>query len=248
LTSDIHRLNPNFDKETAIDRIAMVAWYMHERKGIEMVTTDLLRKTFREMHAEPPDVSIYLPRMLARKPPLVVKQRGGYRLSGETRRTISERYGVHPTQVAVTQILSSLPEKLPILTEQVFLKEALACYGIGAFRATIVMTWNLSYHHVLAWILGDPGRLAAFNSAIPIRYPKRSDQVLTYDDFEEFKEFEVLEVIRTGRLCSKNVIDILKEKLAKRNKAAHPARVTVTQHQADDVVTDLVNNVVLLLV
>ena len=44
-----------------------------------------------------------------------------------------------------------------------------------------------------------------------------------------------------------NIIKILKEKLVKRNIAAHPSSVVVVQSQADDVVTDLVNNVVLAL-
>jgi hypothetical protein len=42
-----------------------------------------------------------------------------------------------------------------------------------------------------------------------------------------------------------NIIRILKEKLGKRDIAAHPASVVIVQWQADDVVTDLINNVVL---
>jgi hypothetical protein len=38
----------------------------------------------------------------------------------------------------------------------------------------------------------------------------------------------------------------LREKLKRRNAAAHPSLVVITQAQADDVVTDLVNNVLAL--
>jgi hypothetical protein len=38
---------------------------------------------------------------------------------------------------------------------------------------------------------------------------------------------------------------MLSEEVAQRNIAAHPFLVNITQHQADDVVTDLVNDVVL---
>jgi hypothetical protein len=49
-------------------------------------------------------------------------------------------------------------------------------------------------------------------------------------------------------VISKNTTEILREKLKKRNMAAHPSQVTIQQSQADDVITDLVNNVVLTLV
>ena len=70
----------------------------------------------------------------------------------------------------------------------------------------------------------------------------------TYDDFaDEFNESEIIEVCNSAGTVSGNTIKILKEKLVKRNMAAHPSSVVVVQSQADDVVTDLVNNVVLAL-
>jgi hypothetical protein len=64
---------------------------------------------------------------------------------------------------------------------------------------------------------------------------------------EELKESEVIAVCNTVGLINSNIIRILKEKLGKRNTAAHLASVIIVQSQADDVVTDLVNNVVLAL-
>jgi hypothetical protein len=110
------------------------------------------------------------------------------------------------------------------------------------------MTWCLAFDHLLNCILNDPPRLVSFNAAITKRYPKRTGIVISnHDHFEEFKEFEIIEICQTASLFSKNIIDILREKLKKRNAAAHPSQVVVTQSQADDVVTDLVNNVVLAL-
>jgi hypothetical protein len=51
----------------------------------------------------------------------------------------------------------------------------------------------------------------------------------------------------TGGLISGSITKILREKLGKRNTAAHPSSVVVVQAQADDVVTDVVNNVVIAL-
>jgi hypothetical protein len=109
------------------------------------------------------------------------------------------------------------------------------------------MTWNLAYDHVRRWILADPARIVAFNSGLVAKYPKRQIQIASLNDMDELKEAEIIEVCRTANLLNKNVVDILREKLRRRNASAHPSSITVTQHQADDVISDLINNVVLTL-
>jgi hypothetical protein len=145
---------------------------------------------------------------------------------------------------AVSKLLADLPDRVPDMAEKVFLSEAIDCYRVRAYRACIVMTWNLAFDHLLNWI----SRLAAFNAAITKTFQKRVGVVIkTYDDFaDEFKEFEIIEVCNTAQTVNGN-LSSLKEKLVKRNIAAHPSSVVVVQSQADDVVTDLINNVVLAL-
>lgn len=143
---------------------------------------------------------------------------------------------------------SELPGKLPDMAERTFLTEAIRCYRVEAYRACIVMTWNLAFDHLLRWILKEPNRLRDFNAAIPKRFPKKPPlAVETQDGFEGLKEAEVVEVCGAASLMSANIIRILREKLTKRNMAAHPTSVVVVRAQADDVVTDLVNNVLLAL-
>ena len=73
-------------------------------------------------------------------------------------------------------------------------------------------------------------------------------QIAKYDEFlDELKESQVIEICNAANLFNSNIFKILREKLDKRNIAAHPSTVVVVQSQADDVVTDLVNNVVLAL-
>jgi hypothetical protein len=93
--------------------------------------------------------------------------------------------------------------------------------------------------------LYDATRLSQFNIAISKRYPKKPPiSIIKYDDFsEELKESEVIEICNTAQLLNGNIIRILREKLGKRNNAAHPASVVIVQSQADDVITDLLNNV-----
>ena len=72
--------------------------------------------------------------------------------------------------------------------------------------------------------------------------------ITKYDDFlDELKEREVIEICNTANLINSNIFKILKDKLDRRNIVAHPSAVVVVQHQADDTVSELVNNVVLAL-
>jgi hypothetical protein len=167
-----------------------------------------------------------------------------YRLEARAKEQLDAKYGARPATIVVDAILQALPGKVSGEAERLFLSEALTCYRNKAFRAAIVMTWNLAYDHLLNWIVAK--HLAAFNAAIPVRYSKRVGVVMAKkDDFEEFKESEVMEVCGTANIINGNVKKILKEKLDRRNMAAHPSLVEIIVHQAEDVISDLVNNVIL---
>jgi len=168
-------------------------------------------------------------------------------LQGALRRSLDAKYGSHHSVITTSKLLAGLPEQIPDLVERAFLSEAISCYRVGAYRAAIVMGWNLAFDHTLNWIISDSARVAAFNAAITKRYPKAKLTISTRSDFEELKEAEIVEICYTARLITKNVAEILREKLKRRNMAAHPSQVVITQHQADDLITDLVNNVVMLL-
>jgi hypothetical protein len=246
--SDLVEQVVDFDALPPREKIRLFAWYLHTHRSIEIFDYDAIRSCYKQLHLVPDDVSIYIPRMAGYKPPDLVKERSGYKLARSVRSTLDAKYGIHNSVVQVSKLLSDLPEKVPDIAEKTFLVEAMKCYRVEAYRACIVMTWNLAFDHLLRWILKDAKRIGDFNAAIPRRYPKKPPfTIVTQDHFEELKESEVIEVCNTASLMSGNIIKILKEKLTKRNSAAHPSSVIVVQSQADDVVTDLVNNVVLAL-
>jgi hypothetical protein len=236
-----------FDQLSPRDKIKIFAWFLHAYRDRETFDNTAIRACFAELHLADPNVAKYLPRMVDYKD--LVKTKGNFKLERSVRVDLDKKYGVHHSVVAVNRILTDLPEKVPRIDERSFLQEAMKCYRIEAYRSCIVMTWNLAYAHLLDWILNDDNRLAAFNAAIPKRYPKKVvTQISSYDEFlDELKEREVIEICGSGGLFNSNILKILKEKLDRRNIVAHPSTVVVVQSQADDVVTDLVNNVVLAL-
>lgn len=238
----------DFKNFSTRDTIRFFVWYMHTYEAREAIDNDSLRNCFRQLHMTLPDVSVYLPRMAKYKPPDLIKVRGGYKLERSVRTVLDSKYGVSESVVRVSSLLADLPSKLPDLAERTFLVEALKCYRVEAYRACVVMTWNLAFDHLLRWTLANPARLSAFNGAIGKRYPKKAGlSVAALEHFEELKESETIEICQTAAIFSKNTADILREKLKRRNIAAHPSQVMISQHQADDVITDLINNILIAL-
>lgn len=243
--ADFAASSPGFYRKTAVDQILALAWFAEARQQRTSFDGAYLRQCFKEIGVDAPDMSVYLPRLAAKRPPQLIKDKGGYRLAGAVRRALDTKLGGDPTVVAVAKALSDLPGKIPDLAEREFLTETLNCYRIRAFRAAVTMMWNLTYDHVVRWVLADPARVQAFNTGLATKYPKKTLVVTKRDDIDELKESEFIEAARVAKLLDKNVTQILEEKLRRRNMAAHPSSVTITQHQADDVITDLAANVIL---
>lgn len=237
----------SFDGMGPREKIKLFAWYLHAHRDKDTFTNADIRSCFSQLHLADPNTAKYLARMVTYGD--LMKVRDSFKLERAARVDLDKLYGVHHSIVQVSKLLNDLLGNVPDLAERNFLGEAIKCYRVEAYRACVVMTWNLAYSHLLHWILADSNRLKDFNSAIVRRYPKKTSIVIgNYDDFgAELKESEVVEICNSGSLINPNITKILKEKLDRRNMAAHPSAIVIVQSQADDVITDLVNNVVLAL-
>jgi hypothetical protein len=229
------------------EKIKLFAWFLHTHRKREVFDNAAIRACFAELHLANPNVAKYLPRMVEYKD--LMKTGGGFKLERAARIELDKQYGVHHSVVAVSKILTDLPAKVPTVEARAFLQEALTCYRFEAYRACIVMTWNLAYAHLVDYILANPQRLADFNAAITKKYPKKTNIFITkYEDFtEELSERETVEIANVANTFNSVVFRILKKELDRRNIAAHPSDVVISQHQADDMISELVNNVILAL-
>jgi hypothetical protein len=237
---------PGLAGKSHVDKLQHFAWFLVTYDARDRFWAADMRRCYDQLHyAAPVNISAMLQKMAAKKRPDLLKDARGYRLEGRIRELLDGRFSGGTQNAAVEAMLQSLPGKISNEAERLFLSEALTCFRNKAFRATIVMTWNLAYDHLLNWVLAK--HMAAFNGAIAKRYPKRAGvTVRNKDDFmDEFKESEVIELCGTAGILSDNMKKILHEELAKRNMAAHPSLVVITVYQAQDAISDLVNNVVL---
>src|SRR5262249_39774384 len=124
-----------------------------------------------------------------------------------------------------------------------YLQEALTCFRNRAFRAAVVMTWNVTYDHLVTTLVAK--HLQAFNQQLAGMFGGKKKSVGSRDDFQRLKESEVVEVANAAGLISKEVAKVLGEKLDKRNSAAHPSGSKIDKLQAEAYISDLINNAML---
>jgi hypothetical protein len=234
---------PGFDGKSFTDKIEIFAWYLHEILGKAKFTAVDVAECFDVAHsAKPANVHSLLGKLCEKKPVRMLRDTGGYRLTGGVRDQIGRNIGARATSVATTALLAALVPKVTNVAQQTFLTETITCFNQKAYRATIVMAWNLAYAHVCDVIHNK--HAAAFDAQRKLVFPKLPP-LSKRTDFEDYKESQVIEICRGARILDASVCKVLSEKLNKRNSAAHPSSVVVTVVQAEDVITDLLNNVVL---
>jgi len=247
LLADFKKMVPGFSQKGHPEKIKMFGWYLHVCGGKDTFSAADVKKCYDTLHEIPPSsFSGYMKNLVDQKQ--LIKNSFGYRLAGGVRDQLAAAYTPNGRKVQVTAILRELPVKVPDLSERTFLDETLICYEHGAFRATVVMAWNLAYHHLCDYVIKH--RLADFNARWLVKYPvhhKNGTRTISViDDFmQELKESEVITICKDAGIITKDAYRIMDEKLGKRNSAAHPSSVSIGQLQTDALIVDLVDNVVL---
>lgn len=238
---------PNFGKLSFVEQIKRFAWYLTCRLGKATFTGTDISKCFVDGNLPKPSaVSPFLNSLVNQKKPFLVRKGTAYSLSRLGREQFDKTLSTRDATIAVDKLLSELPAKLHNASERIYLEEALKCFRVCAYRASIVMAWNLAYDHLCALLLVK--HLAAFNLQLPKSFPKADVSCIAVrDDLMMLKESQVLQISKSANIISANLHKIMKEKLDRRNIAAHPSGVEISQLTAEDFIRDLVVNVVLAL-
>lgn len=238
---------PDFDTWTHADRIRLLAWFIHRYENSARFHVGDVRQHYDMLSMAPPANWTRTFESL-RQSKTLLKDTGGHYLERRVRDECDRKYGQRPATVAVQELLAQLPTRVPNVVERVFLEEALKCFAVGAYRAAVVMAWNLAYDHLCTYILAH--HRSAFNVQWPVVFAKhykdaRISEVAGLDDFAELKESQVIKICRSAAIISGDVETVLSQKLGRRNSAAHPSGVAIEQLQAEEFIDDLVKNVVL---
>jgi hypothetical protein len=177
--------------------------------------------------------------------PKFLRIRDGYQLHRNMKAIVEENIVKKPIKAKVSQDLRQILNHVKSPVENEFLKEAIDCFEISAYRAAIVMVWNLTLDHLYEFVLSK--ELTNFNLAFSKNTDKRIKitTVASKDDFSEIPEVKFIEFLRAGNIITNDVRKILDTKLGIRNTYAHPSTVKVIESKALEFIEDLVNNIII---
>ena len=181
----------------------------------------------------------------ASQPPKFIRIKDGYQLHRNLKTSIESTIDKKPLRAKVNKDLRQLLTYIKNQNENEFLKEAIDCYEISAYRAAIVMVWNLTVDHLFAYILKH--KLTEFNAALALNTDKRIKitSVTNRDDFNEMPENKFIEFCRTSKIITNDIRKILDTKLGIRNTYAHPSNLIIGESKAIEFIEDLINNVII---
>lgn len=171
---------------------------------------------------------------------LVKKSPGAYSLSRETKNEFTSKYPESKHLKEVNNSLLALMQSVESNQQRDFLKEAISCFEIRAYRASIVLTWLFTmdtlYDHVLHH------KQKEMNRAQKILSKKKP--IVDKGSFEEYKEADILEAMKSVNIITKEQYKLLVEKLNTRNSAAHPNQTTFKEHKVVAYIQELIDDIV----
>ncbi len=234
----------DFAHKSHAEKIKIFAWHLHANKGQQHFSGADIKRCFADLRIDGPvAISPFLVAMVKRKPKQALRTATGYCLERRLREKLDQELGQRAATIHVHKLLSELPARVPDLAERAYLEEALSCFKCKAFRAAIVMGWNLAYDHLCQLVLKK--YLTQFNAQLAKTFPKVDIIVTKRDDLTELKEAQVLQVCKSANIIAGNVHKVMTEKLDRRNVAAHPSGVGIYETTAEEFIKDLIENVVI---
>lgn len=234
--------------------ILLFAYYLRKYRGAAEFTAGDIRNCFAEgMLRIPTDLTVLLRRLSAGKGSPIVRARGAgiYALSlhgAAGVEAIVPAPGADPRELrsflaSAVPYLTKVIAKVNDVQRREFLAEAISCVGVGARRATVVLTWLAALDHMYEYVATH--HLAAFNAALGRRQDRLAKvRIGTRDDFGEMREATFIEVCRSASIVTHDVRKILDEKLGFRNSCAHPSSIQIGDSKVVSFVEDLVENVI----
>ena len=235
-----------FAKLKPVEQIKRFCWLVQQGSSAGTFSADDVWRCFTESKCSPPSaVAPFLASLSNRSQPFLLRRGSArYTLSRTAHDELDPALSKRDATVVVDKLLASLPSKLTSSSEREYLEEALKCFRCAAFRATVVMTWNVAFAHLCTLIFDK--HLANFNVQLPKTFSKPAIGAIgKLDDFQVFRESDVLQVAKSAGIITNSVHNVLKQKLDRRNGAAHPSGIKITAHTAEEYIQDLMENFVL---
>lgn len=238
----------DFYSMTSSDQIKYLVYYLlilSKQDGVKPIE---IKKLFEQLHILPyTNIPKYLNDKSTGKKEtrIFIKKKEKYYLLKDAKDSVDVKFKSSKPKLIVQNELKNLSIKITKAEQNIFFEETIKCFGIGAYRASIIMSWNLTIDHLFEYILSK--KLSEFNTALAANTDKRIKitSIVLKDDFSEIPENKFIEFCRTSKIISNDVRKILENSLGIRNSAAHPSSIVFTETKTLAYIEDLITNIIL---
>jgi hypothetical protein len=231
---------PGFDKLRHADKLRFFAWSLHA-EGKEHLKAADFTGCYDVVHLRAP-ANVHRALQALEEQGDLLKSSQGYKLSKPLRDQLDVKHGNRPLTVAVIDVLEKLPSSLSSPAYRAYLDEAVRCFGARAWRAAIIMAWNVAFDHLCDHVITK--KLAEFKRAYPSLNKKKPTTIMRRSDLQELKESEVILVCRQAGITDGIQHKCLDRNLGIRNDAAHPSGAEFDQPRSEAFILDVVKTIV----
>ena len=233
-----------FELLTQKDQVKYISFFHTIISNQLSFSSGEIKGVFQDNHLKlPANITNELNRLAAEKPPILVKGSKVYSFHRAARKELEEQFIGSKHRVEISKTLRDLVPKIKSEEQRKFLDEAIKCFEVKAFRASVLLTWLLTMDFIYEYILKN--ELSAFQAATSSNGKYKKITISSKDDFSEFKEADLIMLLRTSKIISNDTRKILDEKLGIRNTCAHPNSVIIKESKALNFIDDIVENIVL---
>ena len=169
------------------EQIDVFSYFLEEIEKMDTYSPTVIKNCFEVSKINPySNIPSYLTKNLkaARgKKPKYLKSRTGYSLNSAFKVQLVKIIPDNKPKAKTSKTLRDLLATISDSEENVFLDEAIKCYEISAYRASIIMVWNLTIDHLYEYILAK--KLTEFNTVLAASTDRRVriSSVSVKDDF-----------------------------------------------------------------
>lgn len=234
----------NFNLLTQIEQVKLISFFYSIENNKENFSSSQIKDCFNQENLKiPTNIPQCFTKLTEGKNPIFLKKGSNYSFHRMIKKELIDIFLANRHTIQTSTILRSLLPKLTSDEQKSFLEEAVACFEINCYRASIIMIWLLTTDAIYEMVLSK--YLIEFNAAIQSHGKYKKIIVSKKEDFADIKELDFIELLRVGRIFSGDIRKILLEKLDFRNTAAHPNTIIIKETKAISFIEDLVENVIL---
>lgn len=241
---DFLNATSDFDSLNQKDQVKLICFFYLVESELDNFQVKHITKAFEDHGlGKPTGLSSRISELTKGRPPILIKTKQGYEFHRTAKKELESEFlkSTHTQETSIT--LRDLLNDLKGDEQKRFLEEAISCFEIKSYRASVIMTWLLTIDVIYEYIL-IPVNLVKFNQAIQSHGKYRRVIVTQKSDFSGIKESAFIEIFRVSRLIDNDARKILDQKLGIRNSSAHPNTIEILDYTAIEFIQSLVKNII----